>query len=156
MPSRASPGIDLDASSTLAQAGGAARGRVWRRQGALRAGERTTEGEEPHDDDRTTLDDGFGLTLMTAACGSSDAPGTYSTVESPAPIKATHTQRQYYEGYLVPYILYGIKHIGLDATKTILAPLMVDEFRVNTGLDVVMATDIDAYNDHLDALGVNQ
>ncbi|HTN90253.1 MAG TPA: substrate-binding domain-containing protein [Sorangium sp.] len=71
-------------------------------------------------------------------------------------IKATHTQRQYYEGYLVPYILYGIKHIGLDATKKILAPLMVDEFRVNTGLDVVMATDIDAYNDHLDALGVNQ
>ncbi|MGK3990071.1 substrate-binding domain-containing protein [Sorangium sp. So ce136] len=71
-------------------------------------------------------------------------------------IQATHTQRQYYEGYLVPYILYGIKHIGLDATKRILAPLMVDEFRVNTGLDVVTADKIDAYNDHLDALGVNQ
>ncbi|WP_437653603.1 substrate-binding domain-containing protein [Sorangium sp. So ce1182] len=71
-------------------------------------------------------------------------------------IKATHTQRQYYEGYLVPYILYGIKNIGLDATKEILAPLMVDELRVNTGLDVVTAKTIDAYNDHLDALGVNQ
>ncbi|XXT20927.1 substrate-binding domain-containing protein [Sorangium sp. So ce429] len=71
-------------------------------------------------------------------------------------IRATHTQRQYYEGYLVPYILYGIKHIGLDATKKILAPLMVDDVRVNTGLDVVTADQIDAYNDHLDALGVSQ
>ncbi|XXY45811.1 substrate-binding domain-containing protein [Sorangium sp. So ce269] len=71
-------------------------------------------------------------------------------------IKATHTQRQYYEGYLVPYILYGIKNIGLDATKELLAPLMVDDVRVNTGLDVVTADKIDAYNDHLDALGVNQ
>ncbi|WP_437509195.1 substrate-binding domain-containing protein [Sorangium sp. So ce1099] len=71
-------------------------------------------------------------------------------------IKATHTQRQYYEGYLVPYILYGIKNIGLDATRKILAPLMVDDVRVNTGLDVVTADKIDAYNDHLDALGVNQ
>ncbi|WP_437756941.1 substrate-binding domain-containing protein [Sorangium sp. So ce1389] len=71
-------------------------------------------------------------------------------------IQATHTQRQYYEGYLVPYILYGIKNIGLDATKKIIAPLMVDDIRVNTGLDVVTAETIDAYNDHLDALGVNQ
>ncbi|WP_433934282.1 sugar ABC transporter substrate-binding protein [Sorangium cellulosum] len=71
-------------------------------------------------------------------------------------IKATHTQRQYYQGYLVPYILYGIKNIGLDATRQILAPQMVDDIRVNTGLDVVPADKIDAYNDFLDSIRANQ
>ncbi|XYI00114.1 sugar ABC transporter substrate-binding protein [Sorangium sp. So ce1128] len=71
-------------------------------------------------------------------------------------IKATHTQRQYYQGYLVPYILYGIKNIGLDATREILAPQMVDDVRVNTGLDVVPADKIDAYNDFLDSLDASQ
>ncbi|MGK3998503.1 hypothetical protein [Sorangium sp. So ce1024] len=60
---------------------------------------------------------------------------------------------QYYEGYLVPYILYGIRAIGLDATKAILAPQMIDEFRVNTGLDVVPADKIDAYYDFLSSIG---
>ncbi|XYH93584.1 hypothetical protein ACMHYB_37820 [Sorangium sp. So ce1128] len=64
----------------------------------------------------------LGLMLMTARQGR---------------IKATHVQRQYYEGYLVPYILYGIKSIGLEATKAILAPQMIGDDRVNLGLDVV-------------------
>ncbi|WP_437522263.1 substrate-binding domain-containing protein [Sorangium sp. So ce726] len=71
-------------------------------------------------------------------------------------IRATHTQRQYYEGYLVPYILYGIKAIGLEATKQILAPRMVDDSRVNLGLDVVPADKVDAYNDFLVSIGVSQ
>ncbi|MGK3997131.1 substrate-binding domain-containing protein [Sorangium sp. So ce1024] len=69
-------------------------------------------------------------------------------------IKATHTQRQYYEGYLVPYILYGIKSIGLDATKAILSPLMKDsDNQVDVGTDVVPADKIDAYNDFLASIG---
>ncbi|WP_438043943.1 sugar ABC transporter substrate-binding protein [Sorangium sp. So ce128] len=74
-------------------------------------------------------------------------------------IKATIVQRQYYEGYLVPYILYGIQHIGLDATKQILRPLMVDEngmvdeHRVNIGVDVVPQDKFDEYNDFLDQIG---
>ncbi|XXT17151.1 substrate-binding domain-containing protein [Sorangium sp. So ce429] len=71
-------------------------------------------------------------------------------------IKATHIQRQYYQGYLVPYILYGIKSIGLDATREILAPQMVDGSRVNTGLDVVPGDKIDAYNDFLYSIDANQ
>ncbi|WP_437841439.1 substrate-binding domain-containing protein [Sorangium sp. So ce1153] len=71
-------------------------------------------------------------------------------------IKATHTQRQYYEGYLVPYILYGIRTIGLDATREILAPLMDGDSRVNIGLDVVPAGKIDAYNAFLDEIGAGQ
>ncbi|WP_437627733.1 substrate-binding domain-containing protein [Sorangium sp. So ce1151] len=71
-------------------------------------------------------------------------------------IKATHTQRQYYEGYLVPYILYGIKTIGLDATREILAPLMDGDSRVNIGLDVVPSEKIDAYKAFLDEIGAGQ
>ncbi|WP_437841444.1 substrate-binding domain-containing protein [Sorangium sp. So ce1153] len=71
-------------------------------------------------------------------------------------IKATHTQRQYYEGYLVPYILYGIRTIGLDATREILAPLMDGDSRVNIGLDVVPFDKIDAYNAFLDEIGAGQ
>ncbi|WP_437852232.1 substrate-binding domain-containing protein [Sorangium sp. So ce363] len=71
-------------------------------------------------------------------------------------IKATHAQRQYYAGYLVPYILYGIKIVGLDATKAILAPRMVDESRLNVGLDVVAWDKIDEYNAFLDSIGVTQ
>ncbi len=71
-------------------------------------------------------------------------------------IRATHIQRQYYQGYLVPYILYAIKSIGLDATKEILAPQMVDDSRVNTGVDVVLGSKIDAYNDFLTSIDANQ
>ncbi|WP_437725692.1 sugar ABC transporter substrate-binding protein [Sorangium sp. So ce861] len=71
-------------------------------------------------------------------------------------IRATHIQRQYYQGYLVPYILYGIENLGLDATKNILAPQMVDETRVNTGLDVVLGDKVDAYNDFLSSIDANQ
>ncbi|WP_437757658.1 substrate-binding domain-containing protein [Sorangium sp. So ce1389] len=71
-------------------------------------------------------------------------------------IKATHIQRQYYEGYLVPYILYGIKTIGLDATKGILAPQLVDGSLFNLGLDVVLEDKVDAYNAFLDSIGANE
>ncbi|WP_438027680.1 substrate-binding domain-containing protein [Sorangium sp. So ce233] len=71
-------------------------------------------------------------------------------------IKATHIQRQYYEGYLVPYILYGIKSIGLDETKRILAPQMVDDSRFNLGLDVVLGDKVDAYNEFLHSIGANE
>ncbi|WP_437968930.1 substrate-binding domain-containing protein [Sorangium sp. So ce260] len=71
-------------------------------------------------------------------------------------IKATHAQRQYYAGYLVPYILYGIKFVGLDATKAILAPRMFDDGRLNVGLDVVPWDKINQYNAFLDSIGVTQ
>ncbi|XYI03531.1 substrate-binding domain-containing protein [Sorangium sp. So ce1128] len=71
-------------------------------------------------------------------------------------IKATHVQRQYYEGYLVPYILYGIKNIGLEATKEILAPQMVGSDRVNLGIDVVPGDKADAYIAFLDEIGATQ
>jgi ribose transport system substrate-binding protein len=71
-------------------------------------------------------------------------------------IKATHTQRQYYEGYIVPYILYGIKTIGIEATKEILAPQLIDGDQFNLGLDVVPGNKVDEYNAFLDSIGANQ
>jgi ribose transport system substrate-binding protein len=56
----------------------------------------------------------------------------------------------------VPYILYGIKNLGLDATRGVLAPRMVDDSRFNLGLDVVTADKIDAYNDFLDIIDARQ
>ncbi|WP_437284643.1 substrate-binding domain-containing protein [Sorangium sp. So ce406] len=71
-------------------------------------------------------------------------------------IKATHTQRQYYQGYLVPYVLYGIKTLGLEGAKEILAPLMDGDSTVNTGIDVVRWDKIDDYNNFLDTIGAMQ
>ncbi|XXX78502.1 substrate-binding domain-containing protein [Sorangium sp. So ce134] len=71
-------------------------------------------------------------------------------------IQATHIQRQYYQGYLVPYILYGIKNLGLAATKEILAPQLVEGSLVNTGVDVVGGDKVDDYNDFLSSIDANQ
>jgi len=69
-------------------------------------------------------------------------------------IKATHAQRQYYMGYLVPYVLYSMKALGVAKTMDIISPHMVDENRFNAGLDVVRADQVDEYNAFLDSLGI--
>ncbi len=69
-------------------------------------------------------------------------------------IQATHAQRQYYMGYLVPYALYSIRVLGLDKTTDILGDHMIDAHRFDTGVDVVAAEQVDDYNDFLDSLGV--
>jgi ribose transport system substrate-binding protein len=69
-------------------------------------------------------------------------------------IRATHVQRQYYMGYLMPYLLYGINALGMDKTKEIMAPHMVDTVRIDSGLDVVGASQVDQYNAFLDSLGI--
>ncbi|WP_437670558.1 substrate-binding domain-containing protein [Sorangium sp. So ce131] len=73
-------------------------------------------------------------------------------------IQATHVQRQYYEGYLVPYILYGINSLGLKATKAILDrhDAMIDGDLVNLGIDVVPGDKVDAYSAFLDEIGATQ
>ncbi|WP_437812845.1 substrate-binding domain-containing protein [Sorangium sp. So ce1078] len=71
-------------------------------------------------------------------------------------IKATHVQRQYYTGYLGPYIVYGIKTIGLGATQQMLAPQLVDGTRFDLGVDVVPAEKVDGFNDFLDEIGAEQ
>lgn len=70
-------------------------------------------------------------------------------------IKVTHAQRQYYMGYLTPYILYGVNVLGKDKTKALLATVMVDDHRINSGLDVVPADKLDQYYTFLEKLGIS-
>jgi ribose transport system substrate-binding protein len=70
-------------------------------------------------------------------------------------MRATHVQRVYYEGYLTPYVLYGFKALGVDKTKAILQPQMVDANRFDTGLDTVLAAQVAAYNAFLNSIGAN-
>jgi ribose transport system substrate-binding protein len=69
-------------------------------------------------------------------------------------IRATHAQRQYYMGYLTPYVLYGINVLGKKDTMSILKPHLVDGDKFNAGLDVVTGADLDEYYSFLDNLGV--
>jgi ribose transport system substrate-binding protein len=69
-------------------------------------------------------------------------------------IKATHAQRQYYMGYMVPYVLYSMKVLGAERTNEIIAPHMVDAYRFDAGLDVVKNDQVDEYNSFLDSLGI--
>ena len=69
-------------------------------------------------------------------------------------IQVTHAQRQYYMGYLIPYLLYAANVLGLEETKTLAADLMVDDERIDTGLDIIYADKVDEYNQFLDDLGV--
>jgi len=80
-------------------------------------------------------------------------PETLSYMQS-GMIKATHAQRQYYFGYMVPYVLYSMKVLGTSKTLDILGSQMVDESRFNAGIDVVKADQVDDYNAFLDSLGI--
>ncbi len=80
-------------------------------------------------------------------------PDTLRYMES-GYIQATHVQRQYYMGYLVPYAIYSIRVLGLDATVDLLADQMLDDERLDTGVDVVEADQVDEYNGFLDTLGI--
>ncbi len=69
-------------------------------------------------------------------------------------IQVTHAQRQYYMGYLTPYILYGINALGASEMKKLISSHLVDEHRLDTGLDVVAADKLEDYYSFLDKLGI--
>jgi len=71
------------------------------------------------------------------------------------PIQATHVQRQYYMGYLVPYAIYSIKTLGMERTVELLGDRMISAAVFDTGVDVVAASDVDDYNNFLDDLGID-
>ena len=67
-------------------------------------------------------------------------------------IQATHTQRLYYMGYLVPYVIYAIRSLGLERTQQLFAPLMTNSSHIDTGLDVIHAEKLSEYDAFLDTL----
>jgi ribose transport system substrate-binding protein len=70
-------------------------------------------------------------------------------------IRVTHAQRQYYMGYLAPYVLYGMNVLGKSKTKELLGSPLVDDERFNAGLDVVNADELDQYYAFLEKLGIS-
>jgi ribose transport system substrate-binding protein len=80
-------------------------------------------------------------------------PQTLSYMQS-GMIKATHAQRQYYFGYMAPYVLYSLSTLGTEKTMDILAPQMVDATRFNAGIDVVRSDQVEDYNAYLDSIGI--
>lgn len=68
-------------------------------------------------------------------------------------IQATHGQRIYYMGYIIPYLLYSVNALGLDKTKDLVKDLMVDDARLDLGLDVIPADGVSDYNDFLEDIG---
>lgn len=70
-------------------------------------------------------------------------------------IQATHVQRQYYMGYLVPYAIYSLRVLGVEKTIDVLGDQMIDEERFDTGVDVIQDDQVDEYNDFLDTLGIS-
>lgn len=69
-------------------------------------------------------------------------------------IKLTHAQRQYYMGYMTPYILYGMNVLGAAKVRSILGTNLIDEHRINSGLDVIGADKLEDYYTFLDNLGI--
>ncbi|MBN2196139.1 MAG: substrate-binding domain-containing protein [Polyangiaceae bacterium] len=80
-------------------------------------------------------------------------PDTLDYMES-GYIQATHVQRQYYMGYIVPYAIYSIRVLGFDATIDLLEDQMVADDAFDTGLDVIGSNQVEEYNDFLDLLGI--
>ncbi len=68
-------------------------------------------------------------------------------------IHATHGQRIYYMGYIIPYLLYAVNSIGLEETRELISELMVDDSRLDLGLDVIPYDGVAEYNAFLEGLG---
>ena len=80
-------------------------------------------------------------------------PSTLTYMEDGV-IHATHVQRQYYMGYLSMYLLYSIKTVGLEETKDSVSAHLLNDFHLDTGLDVIFAQDLSEYNAFVDELGI--
>jgi ribose transport system substrate-binding protein len=70
-------------------------------------------------------------------------------------IQVTHAQRQYYMGYLIPYIILAADVIGLEETKAFFSEILVEDDKIHTGLDVVQTDQLEEYNQFLESLGIS-
>jgi ribose transport system substrate-binding protein len=69
-------------------------------------------------------------------------------------IDATLAQRQYYMGYLLPYILFSAKVLGLEETKELFSSIIYENELIYTGLDLVQNDQLEEYNSFLNSLGI--
>jgi ribose transport system substrate-binding protein len=97
--------------------------------------------------------DAAGVTADVTNVAFDFEPETIAFIEA-GKIKATHVQRQYYMGYVIPYLLYSAQALGIDQTKTLAADIMIDAETIDTGLDVVTPDTLDAYYTFLSSLSL--
>jgi ribose transport system substrate-binding protein len=66
-------------------------------------------------------------------------------------------QRPYYWGYLGLYIMYAMRTLGDDATRTLLEPWLSGEDMdiLDTGTDVVRPADLEFYLEYLESIGIS-
>jgi ribose transport system substrate-binding protein len=71
-------------------------------------------------------------------------------------VQAMIGQRVYYYGYLSGYVMYAASILGVDETLKLLEPWRDGEnnFRLNTGIDVIRAETFDQYKAYLNSIGI--
>lgn len=71
-------------------------------------------------------------------------------------VQAMIGQRVYYYGYLSGYVMYASSILGVDETLKLLEPWRDgdDNFRLNTGIDVIHAETYDLYKEYLNSIGI--
>jgi len=72
------------------------------------------------------------------------APATMDALRAGV-LHATLTERRHYMGYVVPYVLAGFSLLGVERTKYILTPHLLEDGTLDVGVDVIRAEDLDAY-----------
>jgi neutral amino acid transport system substrate-binding protein len=70
-------------------------------------------------------------------------------------IQATHVPRYYYTGYLTPFVLVSLEALGAEETLDLLGNELGSNATVDTGVDVVTASQLDEYTEFLQALGID-
>jgi len=60
-------------------------------------------------------------------------------------LHAALVERRHYMGYLVPYVLSGFSLLGVERTKYILTPHLLEDGTLDVGMDVVRPDDLDTY-----------
>jgi ribose transport system substrate-binding protein len=71
-------------------------------------------------------------------------------------VQAMIGQRVYYYGYLSAYVMHAAAILGPEATLELLEPWRdgEDNFRLNTGIDVIRAETFDLYKEYLNSIGI--
>jgi ribose transport system substrate-binding protein len=71
-------------------------------------------------------------------------------------VQAMIGQRVYHYGYLSGYVMYASAILGEEATLALLEPWRDgdDNFRLNTGIDVIRAETFDLYKEYLNSIGI--
>jgi ribose transport system substrate-binding protein len=71
-------------------------------------------------------------------------------------VQAMIGQRVFHYGYLSGYVMYAASILGVEETLTLLEPWRdgEDNFRLNTGIDVIRAETFDQYKEYLNSIGI--